>query len=340
MIWFSLRDCRGRVWEWHRQCPAEAWEQHRRLARQDRQEFPLEGESAEFVTQGANAMSLTTMLTDVCNFANLPVPSTFVSSTDGQIKQLISITHLVAKEIRDRFAWPQLTKEYSFATVNGTASYALPGDFERWLARSQWDRTNHWEVKGPLTPQEWQFRKSAIVSTGPWKRFRVKGQSLTQFFIDPTPGSADTVVFEYQSHNWIRPVTWTTATAFAANSYCFYNGNIYKTTAGGTTGGTPPTHTSGSASDGVVTWTYQTSYPSFLADTDTSAINETGLGYAILSRLFQHFGFDYLPFELQAQGILKQTFLDLRGTRTLNEAADSAARFIGPNNVPETGFGV
>jgi len=53
---------------------------------------------------------------------------------------------------------------------------------------------------------------------------------------------------------------WAGTTAFAAGAYCYYGLNIYYTSAGGTTGGTPPTHTSGSASDGAVTWTYIRSY--------------------------------------------------------------------------------
>ena len=37
------------------------------------------------------------------------------------------------------------------------------------------------------------------------------------------------------------------------------SGNLYKTTAGGTAGATAPTHTSGSVSDGGVTWDYVSS---------------------------------------------------------------------------------
>lgn len=47
-----------------------------------------------------------------------------------------------------------------------------------------------------------------------------------------------------------------TSTVYAAGAYSARQGKIYQTAAGGTSGATPPTHTSGDASDGAVTWTF------------------------------------------------------------------------------------
>jgi len=51
---------------------------------------------------------------------------------------------------------------------------------------------------------------------------------------------------------------WTSQTAFGAGTRCTNNGNNYITPAGGTTGGSPPVHTSGMALDGqgAVEWIY------------------------------------------------------------------------------------
>lgn len=50
---------------------------------------------------------------------------------------------------------------------------------------------------------------------------------------------------------------WTAATVYAANAIVNTDdGNVYQTAAGGTSGSTKPTVTSGSVSDGGVTWTY------------------------------------------------------------------------------------
>lgn len=49
---------------------------------------------------------------------------------------------------------------------------------------------------------------------------------------------------------------WTTATVYSASTGVVNAGNSYATVAGGTSGATPPTHTSGTVSDGGVLWQY------------------------------------------------------------------------------------
>ncbi|MBI1620027.1 hypothetical protein [Aquamicrobium zhengzhouense] len=55
--------------------------------------------------------------------------------------------------------------------------------------------------------------------------------------------------------------TWASGEAVYLNQERQYNGRWYRATEDGTTGGTPPTHTSGSVSDGGVTWAYRTADP-------------------------------------------------------------------------------
>jgi len=50
--------------------------------------------------------------------------------------------------------------------------------------------------------------------------------------------------------------TWASSTTVSGGTSVIYNGNAYYTANGGTTGSTPPTHVSASASDGGVTWSY------------------------------------------------------------------------------------
>jgi hypothetical protein len=138
-----------------------------------------------------------------------------------------------------------------------------------------------------------------------YQRFQIRGLSNSQLLISPTPGasvSGDIIIFEYIADRSVRPKQWTTATTFAAGAYCFNNGNYYSTTAGGTTGATAPTHTSGSASDGGVTWDYYDGiYDKFLADTDVSLFNEKLLEQAVLERFAEIHGLEGVKprFEMQ-----------------------------------------
>lgn len=106
------------------------------------------------------------------------------------------------------------------ATASGTAvaltftqlQYALPSDWNRQINRTHWDRTNHWEMLGPKSPQEWQWLKGGIVSTGPRVRYRIVGN---KFQIWPMQISESNVVYEYVSNSWIYAASATTPTKSA-----------------------------------------------------------------------------------------------------------------------------
>lgn len=283
------------------------------------------------------------ILQDAALELGITVPISGVNSTDLQTKQLVALLTREGKEARCQVYWPQLTKEWTFSLVDSQANYALPGDFERFDFRTMWSRGNHWELTGPLSPQEWQWRKSGIVSSGPRQRFRIKGSADNQFYIDPTPGSSDAsllLVYEYQSANWVRPKTWVTATNFVASSYCFYNGNFYFTASGGTTGATAPTHTSGTASDGGVSWAYYSdAYDKPLADTDVSLIAEDIITMGLKWRFMQQKGLDYVDLKRQYDEKIRAESTSLTGARTLNLTGPADTFLISPFNIPDTGYG-
>lgn len=93
-------------------------------------------------------------------------------------------------------------------TAAGTAAaisfaklqYAVPSDFDRTINRTQWDRSQHWEMLGPESPQQWQWLKSGYISTGPRIRYRM----LAGYFqIWPAIAATHYEVFEYVSQFWI-----------------------------------------------------------------------------------------------------------------------------------------
>lgn len=248
------------------------------------------------------------------------------------------------KEARSKFTWPQLTKEYTFTTVASQDSYSLPADIDHFHFRTMWDRTNRWELVGPLSAQEWQLRKSGIAYSSPRRRFRIKGCATKQFYVDPTPGATEagqTLVFEYQSKSWVKPRTWTATTSYTTNSFTFYNGNIYFSANGGTTGTTPPTHTSSSASDGGVTWTYYSDpYEDFGADTDESCLPEDVIMLGTKWRFMQQKGLpNWEELKMQYLETISRESSKIIGARTLSLAKRQTTFLLSPISIPDTGFG-
>lgn len=114
------------------------------------------------------------------------------------------------------------------ATASGSVSltftkdtFALPTDFDRYIDQTQWDRRFHWEMIGPMSPQEDQFQRSGIAALGPRRKWRQIGRGANAFRIWPQPsGSSDspaTLVWEYISNNWVNKAVGTFASALTAN---------------------------------------------------------------------------------------------------------------------------
>ncbi len=98
-------------------------------------------------------------------------------------------------------------------------TYAVPDDFKWFANQTMWDRTNHWQLVGPLSPQAYQLLVSGIVPTGPRRRWRQIGEDPVSWRIWPPPTASNdypaTLEFEYNSKYWARteagvPQQWLT----------------------------------------------------------------------------------------------------------------------------------
>ena len=127
----------------------------------------------------------------------------------------------LARKRNGNNGWVILQKEHAFNTVSGTADYAMPADFDRLIQDTLWDRTNFWEMRGPLTPAQWQVYKSSILGNSITlrQRYRIRNSSNVKVFsIDPTPTSGDNLVFEYVSKNWCQNSSGTGQADWAADN--------------------------------------------------------------------------------------------------------------------------
>jgi hypothetical protein len=283
------------------------------------------------------------MLTRVADEVGLPQPSSVIGSSGNTQRQLLALTYRVLEEARKAVQWPQLSREHSITLVDSQANYALPTDIDYQHYNTHWSDDDNWEVIGPISSQEWQQRVRGAISTGPRQRFRIKGWLDNQFFLWPTPGTGEAgkvLYFEYQSTQAMRPQTWVTATAYNTGDYVWYNGNVYTADAGGTSGGTAPTHTSGSTSDGGIAWTYSSDdYTQFLADTDVCKIHEDTIGLGVQWMWKRAKGLSYQGLQGDFYKQLKRQSVALRGAKSLYMTRIEHPTFISSENVPDTGYG-
>jgi hypothetical protein len=109
------------------------------------------------------------------------------------------------------------------ATASGTAvaitaaqtKYSMPSDYNRLIDRTQWDKSKHWEMLGPESPQQWQWLKSGYIATGPRIRWRILGGF---FQIFPLVSTSEYLGFEYVSKNWVTDASGNPKASFTADT--------------------------------------------------------------------------------------------------------------------------
>ena len=127
---------------------------------------------------------------------------TFVQSVVGTT--VVTLTQLAT-------ATSPLHSVYTFGKVR----YDMPSDYDRQIDRTHWDKTRHWEMLGPETPQQWEWLLSGYISTGPRIRYRIFGN---QFQIWPMANNHEMLGFEYISNAWAMDQNGVVQTSFLADT--------------------------------------------------------------------------------------------------------------------------
>lgn len=169
-------------------------------------------------------MTLKTLADNVAENVPVTIPGVIIGSTDDTASMIRTQAQKAGIALMKYKPWSVLTDEFTITTAAGVEDYALPTDFDRVLDGTLWDRTNFWEMRGGLTPQEWQVIKSGILaqSIGIRRRFRIKKNPVAlsnerRIFIDPVPSSIDTLVLEYVRNTWAQSSTGTLQSSWLAD---------------------------------------------------------------------------------------------------------------------------
>jgi len=245
-------------------------------------------------------MSLLSAVTNVAQRAGYSVDSVVVASVDQTTVQLRAMANDIIKRMSYAYEWPQLFKQGSF-TGDGTSTYAAPQDLSTYHFDSFWNQSTKWRIFGPLSESDYATIQGYGLVAYPYGQFQFRGITDKEIYIYPDFPTGEIAVFEYMSARYVRPQTWLAATIFAAGAYCFYNGNYYSTTAGGS-GGSAPTHTSGT----VGLWTYfEGAYESFLADTDEPILPQYILEQGMLETFAGQHG---IPCQISYESDLSEAY--------------------------------
>lgn len=87
------------------------------------------------------------------------------------------------------------------ATLNFCkTAYSMPADYRKPINNTQWDKTRHWVMLGPASPQMWEWLKSGYIATGPRIHWRILGN---KFQIWPMITATEYLGFEYTSTSWV-----------------------------------------------------------------------------------------------------------------------------------------
>lgn len=123
--------------------------------------------------------------------------------TSARVSEVISGTSVRIDE-------PATETQTAVDLIFARDTYAVPDDFGWFLNRTMWDRTNQWELIGPISPQFDEWERSGVVTTGPRRRWRQVGEAPVNWRLWPPPTASGsypaTLVFEYESNSWARTV--------------------------------------------------------------------------------------------------------------------------------------
>jgi len=153
-------------------------------------------------------VTLLSVIQSAADEINLPPVTQVIGNQDQTVRGLL---RAFVKEGRDLLQedppWSALINEYTFDTVDQQEEYAFPQDYQRMINNTAWDRNQFWQIRGGITPQQWQVIRSGLYQTARLSsNFRIKQGSdkiSKAFYLDPIPTSARTLVFEYQSKWWL-----------------------------------------------------------------------------------------------------------------------------------------
>jgi len=132
----------------------------------------------------------------------LPAPAELVTSQEATSIQLLGLLQAAGNELIMAFDWEFLNKTHTITSVADQGQYPAPTDYARMLNQTLWDHNNRRPAYGPVSPQGWQVLTNALISVGPFVRYRI-ARGMVEFL--PVPkDDGRTFNYQYISDGWVQ----------------------------------------------------------------------------------------------------------------------------------------
>jgi hypothetical protein len=166
---------------------------------------------SQAITTTGDVVNGSPIITNVANTTGLN--DKWMAATGNGVPQDCSVVSVVGSTVTMN---QPLEQSGIGVTLNfGQTKYDLPPDYEVVTDRTQWSKSQHWEMLGPEDAQQWQWLKSGYISTGPRVRWRILGQ---YFQIWPIMTNDLYLGFEYRSKAWAESADGLPKNSFTADT--------------------------------------------------------------------------------------------------------------------------
>lgn len=138
----------------------------------------------------------------VASELGLPVPSELVTSQEQTSVQMLALMNSAGNELVTYYDWEFLIHTHTILSEAGKGSYPRPDNYQRQINQTIWDKNNRRPAFGPVSPQGWQVLTNALISVGPFVRYRVAGRNVE--FLPVPKGAGLNYNYQYISNGWVQ----------------------------------------------------------------------------------------------------------------------------------------
>ena len=155
------------------------------------------------------------------------IGGTASGSTDPTALQFWQLASEIGQQLLVENQWQFSSRDHTIVTSAGVSNYAIPQDWNAYIADSSWNRTNRLPALGSLREYEWQMLKARNLSGTTFATlFRLEGGEVVFY---EAPSSIQTIVLPYESRAWCESAAGTPQDTLMADAdKILYNPELYK----------------------------------------------------------------------------------------------------------------